>query len=85
VLLNDLFRVRVLRNHASLHALLNTVDSFTLCSVLSYEKTEVMFLGDTKPTTETVITLANERHITVKKAIKILGFILHMIKFFGES
>ena len=37
-----------IRNHASLHALLNTVDSFTLCSVLSYEKTEVMFLGNTR-------------------------------------
>ena len=32
-----------------------------------------MFLGNTKPTTETVITLANDRHITVKKAIRILG------------
>ena len=64
-----------LRNHASLRALLNTVDSFTLCSGLkiNYEKTEVMFLGNTKPMTETVITLANDRHITVKKAIKILG------------
>ena len=39
----------------------------------NYEQTEVMFLGNTKPMTETVITLANDRHITVKKPIKILG------------
>ena len=43
-----------LRNHASLRALLTTVDSFTLCCGLkiNYEKTEVMFLGNTKLTTD---------------------------------
>ena len=38
-----------------------------------FEKTEVVFLGNTKPTIETAITLAADRHMTVKKAIKMLG------------
>lgn len=66
-----------LRDHASLDALLNMViDSFSLHSGLkiNFEKTEVLFLGnDQKSTTETVISLARNRNITAKKAIKILG------------
>ena len=52
------------------------VDSFSLLSGLkiNFEKTEVLFLGnDQKSTTETVISLARNRNITAKKAIKILG------------
>ena len=58
-----------LRDHASL-------DTFSLHSGLkiNFEKTEVLFLGnDQKSTTETVISLARNRNITAKKAIKILG------------
>ena len=65
-----------LRDHASLDTLLNMVDSFSLHSGLkiNFEKTEVLFLGnDQKSTTETVISLARNRNITAKKAIKILG------------
>ena len=65
-----------LRDHASLETLLNMVDSFSLHSGLkiNFEKTEVLFLGnDQKSTTETVISLARNRNITAKKAIKILG------------
>ena len=56
--------------------LLNMVDSFSLHPGLkiNFEKTEVLFLGnDQKSTTETVISLARNRNITAKKAIKILG------------
>ena len=65
-----------LRDHASLDTLLNMVDSFSLHSGLkiNFEKTEVLFLGnDQKSTMETVISLARNRNITAKKAIKILG------------
>ena len=65
-----------LRDHTSLDTLLNMVDSFSLHSGLkiNFEKTEVLFLGnDQKSTTETVISLARNRKITAKKAIKILG------------
>ena len=65
-----------LRDHASLDTLLNMVDSFSLHSGLKInsEKTEVLFLGnDQKSTTETVISLARNRNMTAKKAIKILG------------
>ena len=65
-----------LRDHASLYTLLNMVDSFSLHSGLkiNFEKTEVLFLGnDQKSATETVISLARNRNITAKKAIKILG------------
>ena len=65
-----------LRNHASLDTLLNMVDSFSLHSglKLNFEKTEVLFLGnDQESTMETVISLARNRNITAKKAIKILG------------
>ena len=63
-----------LRNHTSLNVLLDTVDSFTLCSGLkiNYEKTEIMFLGNKNPIPATLTTPAN-RTISVKKAIKILG------------
>ena len=65
-----------LRDHASLDTLLNMADNFSLHSGLkiNFEKTEVLFLGNgQKSTTETVISLANNRNITVKKVIKILG------------
>ena len=65
-----------LRDHASLDTLLKMVDSFSLHSGLkiNFEKTQVLFLGnDQKSTTETVISLARNRNITAKKAIKILG------------
>ena len=65
-----------LRDHASLDTLLNMVDSFSLHSGLkiNFEKIEVLFLGnDQESTMETVISLARNRNITVKKAIKILG------------
>ena len=65
-----------LRDHASLDTLLNMVDSFSLHSGLkiNFEKTEVLFLGnDQESTMETVISLARNRNITAKKAIKILG------------
>ena len=65
-----------LRDHASLDTLLNMVNSFSLHSGLkiNFEKTEVLFLGNgQKSTTETVISLASNRNITVKKVIKILG------------
>ena len=64
------------RDHASLDTLLNMIDSFSLHSGLkiNFEKTEVLFLGnDQKSTTETIISLARNRNITAKKAIKILG------------
>ena len=51
-------------------------DNFSLHSGLkiNFEKTEVLFLGNgQKSTTETVISLANNRNITVQKVIKILG------------
>ena len=51
------------------------VDSFSLHSRLkiNFEKTEVSFLGNGQnSTTETVISLARNRNITVKKAIKML-------------
>ena len=51
------------------------VDSFSLHSRLkiNFEKTEVLFLGNGQnSTTETVISLARNRNITVKKAIKML-------------
>ena len=57
-----------LRDHASLGTLLNVVNSFSLHSGLkiNFKKTEVMFLGNgQKSTTETVISLANNRNITV--------------------
>ncbi|MCG8403607.1 MAG: hypothetical protein MI923_00275, partial [Phycisphaerales bacterium] len=65
-----------LKDHASLDTLLNMVDSFLLHSglKLNFEKTKVLCLGnDHKSTTETVISLARNRNITAKKAIKILG------------
>ena len=65
-----------LRDHASLDTLLNMADNFSLHSGLkiNFKKTEVLFLGNgQKSTTETVISLANNRNITVKKVIKILG------------
>ena len=65
-----------LRDHASLDTLLNMVDSVSLHLRLkiNFEKTEVLFLGnDQKSMTETVISLARNRNITAKKAIKILG------------
>ena len=65
-----------LRDHASLDTLLNMVDSFSLHSGLkiNFEKTEVLFLGNNQESTmETVISLARNRNITAKKAIKILG------------
>ena len=65
-----------LRDHASLDTLLNMVDSFSLHSGLkiNFEKIEVLFLGNNqKSTMETVISLARNRNITAKKAIKILG------------
>ena len=63
-----------LRNHTSLNVLLDTVNSFTLCSGLkiNYEKTEIMFLGNKNPISATLTTPEN-RSISVKKAIKILG------------
>ena len=66
----------LVKNHESQSTLLNMVDSFSLHSgpKISFEKTEVLFLGnDQKSTTETVISLARNRKITAKKAIKILG------------
>ena len=44
-----------LRNHTSLNVLLDTVNSFTLCSGLkiNYEKTEIMFLGNNNPISAT--------------------------------
>ena len=57
-----------LRDHASLDTLLNVVNSFSLHPGLkiNFKKTEVMFLGNgQKSTTETVISLANSRNITV--------------------
>ena len=53
--------IAFLRDHASLDTLLNMVDSFSLHSGLkiNFEKT--------------VISLARNRNITVKKVIKILG------------
>ena len=66
----------ILRDHASLDTLLNMVDSVSLHPGLkiNFEKTEVLFLGnDQKSTTETIISLARNRNITAKKAIKILG------------
>ncbi|XP_044177263.1 uncharacterized protein LOC122959778 [Acropora millepora] len=65
-----------LRDHASLDTLLNMVDSFSFQSGLkiNFEKTEILFLGnDQESTMETVISLARNRNITAKKAIKILG------------
>ena len=65
-----------LRDHASLDTLLNMVNSFSLHSGLkiNFEKTEVLFSGNgRKSATEAVISLANNRNITVKKVIKILG------------
>ena len=56
------------------------VDSFSLHSGLkiNFEKTEVLFLGnDQKSTTETVISLARNRNITAKKAMKIIKIGVH--------
>lgn len=63
-----------LRNYTSLNALLETVDSFTLCSGLkiNYQKTEVMLLGNNKQTSPT-LTVSADRNITIKRAIRILG------------
>ena len=63
-----------LGNHTSLNVLLDTGNSFTLCSGLkiNYEKTEIMFLGNNNPISATLTTPANIS-ISVKKAIKIVG------------
>ena len=63
-----------LRNYTSLNALLETVDSFTLCSGLkiNHQKTEVMLLGNIKQTSPT-LTVSADRNITIKRATRILG------------
>ena len=66
-----------LRDHASLDTLLNMVNSFSLHSGLkiNFEKTEVLFLGNgQKSTTETVISLANNRNIETSRLKKLSRF-----------
>lgn len=67
--------IAFLRNRASKNTLLNMVDSSSLYSGLkiSFEKTKVLIMRNTQKSTKvSVISLASNRNITVKKAIKIL-------------
>ena len=76
-----------LRNYTSLNAVLETVDSFTLCSgrKINYQKTEVTFLGNNKQTAPTLAVSAADRDITIKEAIRILGVHFKTNKPFGKN